>query len=82
MFLDKGHLLCFRFVEFIDVFCSYHSSSSNVGEVFRVKLGDKKQGTGHVGVIEQDSSSKDAAFVLVEKKKLDNMQKKNKSAKK
>ena len=33
-------------------------------------------------MIEQGSSSEDTAFALVEKKKLDNMQKKNKSAKK
>ena len=57
------------------------ASGSSVGGQ-KQKMGDKKQGKGHLGVIEQGSSSEDAAFVLVEKKKLDNMQKKNKSAKK
>ena len=32
------------------------------------KMGDKKEGKGHVGMVEQGSSSKDAAFVLVERR--------------
>ena len=43
------------------------------------KMGDKNKGKGQVGMVEQGGSSEDAAFVLVEKKKLDGLQKKGKS---
>ena len=46
------------------------------------KMGDKNKGKGQVGMVEQGSSSEDAAFVLVEKKKLEGLQKKGKVVKK
>ena len=46
------------------------------------KMGDKNEGKGQVGMVEHGSSSADVAFVLVEKKKLDGVQKKGKAAKK
>ena len=46
------------------------------------KMGDKNKGKGQVGMVEQGSSAEDTAFVLVEKKKLGNLQKKGKAAKK
>ena len=45
------------------------------------EAGHKNKGKGHLGTIEQGSSSGDVVSVLAEKKKLDNMQKKGKSAK-
>ena len=37
------------------------------------KMEDRNKGKGHVGMVEQGSSSEDATFVLVEKKKLDGL---------
>ena len=42
--------------------------------------GGKGKGKGHLGVVEEGTSSKESVYVLVEKKKLTNLQKKNKAA--
>ena len=47
-----------------------------------MEMGEEREGKGHVGTLEGGSSSEDVAFVLVEKKKLDGLQKKVKAAKK
>ena len=48
----------------------------------KTEMGDKNKRKGHVGTIEGGSSSEDAVFVLVEKKKLEDLQKKGKVGKK
>ena len=48
----------------------------------KTKIGDKNKRKGHVGMFERDSSSEGVAFLLVEKKRLEGLQKKEKEAKK
>ena len=48
----------------------------NAGSGFwvqKTKMGNKNKGKGHVGMVVVGSSSEDAAFVLLEKKKLEGL---------
>ena len=48
----------------------------------KTKMGENQKGKCHMGNIEGVSSSEDAAFTLVVKKKLDGLHNKSKAAKK
>ena len=48
----------------------------------KTKMGENQKAKGHMGNIEEGSASRETAFVLVERRKLDGLQKKGQTAKK